>query len=158
MKNENDPETIAAELDRIRQVIAHPADYDCGFYSHYEFLAEHFGWKKMPREKLTIYHELTRSIPLKAVSSDILDSISFNQEELDNYWYAYGFIDYPLGFLTHDAEDNNNEASKRLDLWREFYKKNPENLEESIKRWESNHDPDLASPLGFLYEIKFSGK
>jgi hypothetical protein len=160
MKNKNDPEAIAAELERIRKVIAHPADYDCGFYSYYEFLAEHFGWKKMSQEKLAIYHELTRNIPLKAVSADILNAISFNKKELDNYWYAYGFVDYPLSFLIDEAEDNNknNKASKRLNLWREFYKKNPEMLEESIKDWESNHDFYLASPLEFLYEVKFSSK
>ncbi|MDR0670147.1 MAG: hypothetical protein LBF95_08700 [Treponema sp.] len=157
--NENNPEALAEELDRIRRVIAHPADYDCGFYFYYEFLAEHFGWKKMSAEKLTIYHEITRGIPLESVSADILDSISFNQEELDNYWYTYGFIDYPLGLLIFDAEYNSGDAKKvdkRLNLWREFYTKNPEKLEEDIKDWESGgHGFDEASPLRFLYEVKF---
>jgi hypothetical protein len=153
--DETNPEALAVELERIRQVIAHP--YACGFYSHYEFLAEHFGWKKMSREKLTIYHELTRSIPFEAIGADILDAISFSQEELDNYWYAYGFVDYPLGFIVMDAEHGhgNNET---LNLWREFYQKNPEELEESIKEWKNNHDPSFASPLRFLYEVKFSDK
>jgi hypothetical protein len=48
--DKNDPESVAAELDRIRQVIAHPADYECRFYIYYEFLAEHFGWKKLSKE------------------------------------------------------------------------------------------------------------
>jgi uncharacterized tellurite resistance protein B-like protein len=147
-------------LERLRQVNAHPADYGCGWYSHYEFLAEHFGWKKMSREKLAIYHELTRSIPLEAVSADILDAISFNQEELDNYWYAYNFVDYPLGFIVMYAEEGhgNNETTKRLNLWREYYQKNPEELEESINEWKDNHDPNFANPLSFLYEVKFSDK
>jgi hypothetical protein len=152
--DENDPESVAAELDRIRQVIAHPAE--CGFYFYYEFLAEHFGWKKMSAEKLTIYHELTRSLPFEAVSADILDSIPFNQEELDNYWRAYGFVDYPLAFLIYNAEDD-LKAAKQLDLWREFYKKNPEKLESVIRDWESgSHSFDEASPLQFFYEVKFN--
>jgi hypothetical protein len=135
--DENDPKALAKELDRIRQVIAHPADYDCGFYFYYEFLAEHFGWKKMSGEKLNIYHELTRGIPLKAVGADILDSIPFDQEELDNYWYAYTFVDYPLSLLILDAENNLKTAkdvkiAKRLDLWREFFKKYPEELVEEL--------------------------
>jgi hypothetical protein len=157
--NEKDPEALAEELDRIRQVIAHPADYDCGFYFMYEFLAEHFGWKKMSREKLNIYHELTRGIPLEAVTTDILDSISFNREELDNYWDAYGLIDYPLGFLMDDAENGDAEAADRMNLWREFYKKNPERLEKKIKfAEEKNLRPPCVSPLGALYKIKFSFK
>jgi hypothetical protein len=157
--DENDPESVAAELDRIRQVIAHPADYDCGFYICYEFLAEHFGWKKMSNEKLTIYHELTRGVPLEAVSADILDSIPFSQEELDNYWYAYGFVDYPLGFLVMRVErvEDDLKAAKRLDLWREFFIKNLEELERNIQDWESgSHDFDEASPLRFFYEVKFN--
>jgi hypothetical protein len=153
--DETDPKALAMELERLRQVIAHP--HDCGFYSCYEFLAEHFGWKKMSSKKLTIYHELTRSIPLEAVSADILDAISFSREELDNYWYAYGFVDYPLGFLVVFAEEGhgNNEM---LNLWREYYQKNPEELEEDIKKWKDNHNPDIANPLSFLYEVKFSDK
>jgi hypothetical protein len=156
--DKNDPESLAAELDHIRRVIAHPADYDCGFYSYYEVLAEHFVWKKMSKEKLTIYHELTRGIPLEAVSADILDSISFNQEELDNYWYTYGFIDYPLGFLIMDAEDDDLEAAEQLNLWREFFGKNPEKLEEDIQYWKEDRNQgfNVANPLQFLYEIKFN--
>jgi hypothetical protein len=158
--DEIDSKALVAELNRIRQVIAHPADYDCGFYDMYEFLAEHFGWKKMSGEKLNVYHELTRSIPLEAVSADILDSISFNREELDNYWYAYGFIDYPLGFLILEAEGGDEEATAKVNLWREFYTKNPEDLEKSIKFWErdENRAPDMANPVRLLYEIKFSVK
>jgi hypothetical protein len=81
-----------------------------------------------------------------------------NQEELDNYWYAYGFIDYPLGFLIMDAEDNDFEAAERLNLWREFFGKNPEKLEEDIQYWkDGNQGFNEASaffhcPLNILLE------
>jgi hypothetical protein len=141
--DKNDLKALKMELDRIRRVIAHPSEYDCGFYLYYEFLAEHFGWKKMSREKLAIYHELTRGIPLEAVSADILDSIPFNQEELDNYWYTYTFVDYPLGLLILDAENNLKAArdlkiAKRLNLWREFFDKYPEELAKALKREEDS--------------------
>jgi hypothetical protein len=148
--DKNDPESVAAELDRIRQVIAHPADYDCGFYFYYEFLAEHFGWKKMSDEKLTIYHELTRGVPLEAVSADILDSIPFSREELDNYWYAYMFVDYPLDLIIRDAECCLDEKiAKRLDLWREFFTKHPEELVKELKDEEDSRreNPDYQPRL-----------
>jgi hypothetical protein len=151
--DEKDPEARAKELDRIRQVIAHPAEYDCGFYLYYEFLADHFGWNKMSKEKLSIYHELTRGMSLEAVSADILDSIPFNQEELDNYWYAYTFVDYPVDLLLFDAENNLKAAkdanlAKRLDLWREFFKSYPEELAEALQSEEDSlHEDPNAQPL-----------
>jgi hypothetical protein len=143
--DKNDPESVAAELERIRQVIAHPADYDCGFYFYYEFLAEHFGWKKMSKEKLTIYHELTRFIPLELAGPDILGSFSFDTKELDDYQEAFDFYHFPLNLLLERGTD----GWGWLDLWREFFTKHPEELVKELKHEEDFHreNPDYRPRL-----------
>jgi hypothetical protein len=126
------------ELGRVRAVIANPMGYiadDARFYLVYEFLARRYGWKQMPTEKLVMYAELTRfEIPLELVEPDILESIPFDKEELDNYYEAWAFFKYPLNWLLKN--ESGAEASEKLILWRGFFEKHPEEFVKEIKREE----------------------
>jgi hypothetical protein len=101
---------------------------DKQFYLVYEYLAEHFGWKKISTEKLIIYEELTRFIPPGLADPDILESIPFDKEEFDNYHKASDFFRYPLYFLVNYVKDRG-----KLLLWRGFFKKHPEEFVKALK-------------------------